>query len=224
MKTGQNKLENDIRKKLGKREIQPSAEAWNRLEAMLDAAEEKKPNRTWLFIAAGVAGFLLLTTMWFKSGNSLNTDVQTAVADGEKIEKPVDSVELPVTKFETQIQEAVVKAEPEVKMVEPKRNAPILKKKIIHEAIADQYRTPGIQSINQIEVNHDVVIPAPDQEVEQLLAEAQEKPKRKIKVDAKQLLSQVDGELEYSFREKVLHSLGRNFQEVKVALANRNLE
>lgn len=224
MKTGQNKLENDIRKKLGKREIQPSAEAWNRLEAMLDAAEEKKPNRTWLFIAAGVAGFLLLTTMWFKSGNSLNTDVQTSVADGEKTVKPVDSVEAPVTKLETQIEQAVVKAEPEVKRVEPKKSAPFLKKKIINEAIADQYRTPGIQSINQIEVNHDVVIPAPDQEVEQLLAEAQEKPKRKIKVDAKQLLSQVDGELEYSFREKVLHSLGRNFQEVKVALANRNLE
>jgi len=35
-------------------------------------------------------------------------------------------------------------------------------------------------------------------------------------------LSQVDGELELSFREKVIAKVNKNYQTVKVALANRN--
>jgi hypothetical protein len=43
-------------------------------------------------------------------------------------------------------------------------------------------------------------------------------------VNAKSLLSQVDGEVEYTFREKMLKKINKNYQEVKVALANRNNE
>ena len=43
-----------------------------------------------------------------------------------------------------------------------------------------------------------------------------------VKVDAKSLLSQVDGEMEYTFREKVLNKMNKNYKEIKVALANRN--
>jgi hypothetical protein len=41
----QNKLENQIKEKLNSREIQPSAQAWDRLDAMLTVAEEKKTQR-----------------------------------------------------------------------------------------------------------------------------------------------------------------------------------
>lgn len=44
----------------------------------------------------------------------------------------------------------------------------------------------------------------------------------KIKVDANSLLSQVDGELELSFREKVIKKIDKNYKSVKQALANRN--
>ena len=46
--------------------------------------------------------------------------------------------------------------------------------------------------------------------------------KQKIQVDPSSLLSQVDGELELSFREKVIAKVNKNYQTVKVALANRN--
>ena len=46
----------------------------------------------------------------------------------------------------------------------------------------------------------------------------------KVTVDASYLLSQVDSELELSFREKVIHKVSKNFQTIKVAFANRNLE
>lgn len=48
--------------------------------------------------------------------------------------------------------------------------------------------------------------------------------KNKVKINANDLLSQVDGELELSFREKVINKVNKNYQTVKVALANRNVE
>ena len=48
--------------------------------------------------------------------------------------------------------------------------------------------------------------------------------KTKIKVNPNTLLTQVDGELELSFREKVINKVNKNYQTVKVALANRNIQ
>jgi hypothetical protein len=50
------------------------------------------------------------------------------------------------------------------------------------------------------------------------------KQKAEVKVDAKSLLSQVDGELDLTFREKIINKVNKNYHEVKVALANRNKE
>lgn len=56
-----NKLEKQIREKLNAREIQPSSQAWDRLDAMLSVAENKKPRRKfWLYIAASIIGFVLV--------------------------------------------------------------------------------------------------------------------------------------------------------------------
>ena len=48
--------------------------------------------------------------------------------------------------------------------------------------------------------------------------------KSTVKVDAKSLLSQVDGEVECTFRERVLNKMNKNYKEIKVALTNRNNE
>ena len=57
------------------------------------------------------------------------------------------------------------------------------------------------------------------------LGKAQTKAKaNKINVDANTLLSQADGEVEMTFREKAINRLTKNYKEVKVALANRNNE
>ncbi|HQX02683.1 MAG TPA: hypothetical protein PKZ44_01100, partial [Flavobacterium sp.] len=56
-----NKLENKMREKLNKRTIQPSANAWDRLDAMLSVTEQKpKRNFKWLSIAAVFVGFTLI--------------------------------------------------------------------------------------------------------------------------------------------------------------------
>ena len=55
-----NKLDNQIREKLNARDIQPSAPAWDRLDAMLAVSEEKKSKKGygWFFVAASTLLFL----------------------------------------------------------------------------------------------------------------------------------------------------------------------
>ncbi len=65
--------------------------------------------------------------------------------------------------------------------------------------------------------------------VDDLLASVEKQPKTNtkvatIKVDANSLLSEVDGELEQTFREKVISRIGKSYQNAKSALANRNQE
>ena len=55
-----NKFENNIQEQFNKRTIAPSAQAWDRLDAMLTVAEEKKPKKGffWIGIAASFIVFL----------------------------------------------------------------------------------------------------------------------------------------------------------------------
>jgi hypothetical protein len=45
-----------------------------------------------------------------------------------------------------------------------------------------------------------------------------------IAVNSDHLLSQVDEELDLSFRERVLKSVNKKYREVKVAVVNRNIQ
>jgi len=60
----QHKLENEFKNKLNQREIKPSENSWDRLDAMLAVAEVKKPTRGygWIYIAASIIGFAFLGT------------------------------------------------------------------------------------------------------------------------------------------------------------------
>ena len=63
----QNKLETQFKEKLNSRKIKPTEMAWDRLDAMLSVAENKKPKRkfNWVYIAASFIGFLLVGTIFF---------------------------------------------------------------------------------------------------------------------------------------------------------------
>jgi tellurite resistance protein len=82
---------------------------------------------------------------------------------------------------------------------------------------------PRIISQEKIEMPKKVAV-----NVDDLLASVEKTSKKevnaKVKVNANSLLSQVDGELEQTFRQKVINRIGKNYQEVKEALANRNQE
>ncbi len=103
MTMGQNKLENQIREKLNSREIQPSAQAWDRLDAMLSVSEEKKTRRSfgWLYIAASVLVLVTLGTFFFSQKSTeinQNTVVGTEVKIDTVVKTPNSKFQIPIKK------------------------------------------------------------------------------------------------------------------------------
>ena len=251
-----NKIEKQFREKLNAREIQPSAQAWDRLDAMLSVAEEKKTRNPFgfLFIAASILVFATLGLFFFNQngidGNTINTvvDSETKI---DSVQNKTESLQSPIV--ESQKQNEVV-ATSAVKQTNDNQQ-PITKNQgvsinnqstthqnpIINREKPIEFQNPSdiaIKDLPKVQDKKDIYIKvdntkkyftSPNRD-ELLLAELDKvskqatESKSNIKVDAKSLLSQVDGEVEYSFREKMLQKINKNYQEVKVALAKRNNE
>ena len=65
------KFEEHIKDKLEQRKLQPSADAWQKLNDQLEDDASKKNNKTfwWLGIAASIVGVMLVGTIIMNSGN-----------------------------------------------------------------------------------------------------------------------------------------------------------
>ncbi|WP_163398252.1 hypothetical protein [Flavobacterium fluviatile] len=231
-----NNFEKDFREKLNQRTIEPDNKSWDRLDAMLSAAEErpkKKSKRKWLYIAASVVGFLLVGTFFFNQNKS-TTQRQEKVVFEENTKK--DSVEKPVLNNGNSVKTEIAVTENPSKenlLMEEKNHNQISNKTIKNES--NQIMESSVIIKNNQEkqsINNQTVIAENTKKltVDQLLetaenkviAENSAKPKSKIKVNANDLLNQVDGELELSFREKVISKVNKNYQTVKNAVASRN--
>lgn len=246
MKMAQNKLETQIKEKLNSREIQPSEMSWDRLDAMLSVAEEKKTKRSfgWLYIAASILVFLSVGLFFINQKKEVSgTDNQIVTKEIENNKEQSDSV---ITKqnftkkiANQQEEQVAVSIDNKPQIINKKSSEsfnqnnqkigvnPIInkEKEIEYQAteVIAQKDMPRIISQEKIEMPKKVAV-----NVDDLLASVEKTSKKeanaKVKVNANSLLSQVDGELEQTFRQKVINRIGKNYQEVKVALANRNQE
>ena len=226
-----NKLEKQIKEQLNSREIQPSEIAWDKLDSLLNAAEKPKRKFSWMYIAASFVSFLLIGTVYF----SQNTNGFDNLKNKVVIEKgivPEPYVETStVVKIQTQPNEVVEKT---VMKGRSTQNKSLVQKEkaIVNKIILNPNQVVEVSISNQkIEQKSIKLIPI-IVTVDELLAavemptrnENQLNPKQVVHVNAVNLLSQVDGELELSFREKVINKVSKNYQSVKVAITNRNLE
>ncbi|MBA4318939.1 MAG: hypothetical protein C0412_11115 [Flavobacterium sp.] len=231
----QNKLENEFRNKLNQREINPSENSWDRLDAMLTVAEEKKPIRSysWIYIAASsIIGFAFLGTFFFNQSNEIGTieSNEVVIENSQKVE-PIQKETHSIIPSNSKSESIAVISE--AKNV--KKNPRAIKSIIINQnqlaqnSNSDSLTTrlknsQSIQEAEQLASSN-----SNNNSVDEMLAAVQTAPKAAIpktavKVNPNTLLSQVDGELELSFREKVINKVNKNYQTVKVALANRNQE
>lgn len=225
-----NKLDNQIREKLNAREIQPSAQAWDRLDAMLTVSEEKKPKKGygWFFVAASTILFFGLGFFLFNSNET--TEINNSVPVVTTSSKTIDSVEtnkINVISVEN-VKSVLVQNEVNYSKKELRNIKPIATVELINEKnIIQENPIPITQHPSPSAYKY--VSP------ENLLAEVQtgEKvitsdkkisPKTKMKVDANSLLTNVEKELDENYRETTLDKLNRKFQDAKSALANRNYE
>lgn len=240
-----NNFEKDFRDKLNERKIEPSNKAWDRLDAMLSVVEDKKPitidsnkksKRKWLYIAASFIGFLLVGTLFFNQNKNAVEVPETVVVEKE-IERE-SAIKPAVNNLDSIKSESAIAEETSGQVSEKalakqgKVNNQISNKtnknesnQIAESSFIIKNNQEKQSSSNQVLITENAKSSNVDQLLEtaenKVLAESSTK-KAKVKINASDLLNQVDGELELSFREKMITKVNKNFQDVKVALSNRN--
>lgn len=245
-----NNIENQIREKLNSREIQPSAQAWDRLDAMLTVAEEKKTKRFpfwYIGVAASVLVLLTVGLFIFNQEKSISIPNNEIVVAPEKQEPKINN-ELPITEQNqvatTDTNQSKSINNQGVSINNQKNNQKNNQNSIINRNKEIEYLVAGdvaaVKDIPKMSSTEPIVVQPRKEtvqkkstyvDVDALLASAENSSKsqtksksEKIKVDANTLLTHADGEVEQTFREKVINRISKNYQEVKTALANRNQE
>ena len=210
-----NKFEKDFRDKLNQREIAPSENSWDRLDAMLAVAEKQQPKKSkdWFYIAASIIGFILIGSVFFSQTEEL-IDIKKSVVviENKEIIKPTEEVLINKEEVSVINQKSVATTNSNQKT---KNNASEIKPAlVINEEIQQE------QLVSKEKPTEEII--QKDIPVELFATTNIANPS--VKVDAKNLLSEVDGELELSFRERIVQKINKNYQNIKVALANRNQE
>ncbi|MEP2280140.1 hypothetical protein [Maribacter sp.] len=245
------KFEKHIQAKFQEREILPSENAWSKISSELnDDAPKKKPVYLWLGIAASVVVLIGVALFYFK-GTAVENEIPLKIVDTEEenIQEEV-LIEEPVSfKNEEQIVVVVLETEPSSKTVEvnevlmPKVEEPLIIDDEIKVAVVDN--VPNNKSSETLIVSDEIInskvaaiiaqvdvleqhSTVTDAEVDSLLKRAQDEILReKIfnkdkSVDAMALLTEVEDELDQSFRDQIFNSLKASFIKVRTAVADRN--
>ncbi|WP_395044627.1 hypothetical protein [Flavobacterium sp.] len=243
-----NKLEHQIKEKLNSREIKPTEMAWDRLDAMLSVAEEKKTKRfsflsfQFIGIAASILVFISLG-LFFLNQEKTSISTDDTIVTKEIVKDSVFKKTHPIeekfnnnNKGTIQEKQQLVQSTSQKHQTE-KTNQLIINQKTIVNPIINyekeiEFQTNEIiaqKDLHYFSTQEKIIISKPIVvNVDDLLStvESTKKTERKatITVNPNSLLSQVDGELNQTFREKVIKKINKNYREVKVALATRNQE
>lgn len=231
-----NNFDKNIQQKFSSREIEPSAQAWDRLDAMLTVAEEKKQpkNYFWLKIAATFLLFSGMSYLFFQQNQKSEISQPT--------NEVVNSVKTPTTEIENnEDKEFLISSETEKELaVATPKTTSTSTKEITKENEHSKYKAKLeihkeiTEKLKQISAHNEY---QPEQTTqkstynyvnpETLLAEVQGNKKQNgttntyqstLKVNPNDLLNSVESELDQSFKDKAL----TKFKQAKSAFVNRN--
>jgi len=232
-----NNFDKNIQQQFNSREIEPSAQAWDRLDAMLTVAEEKKQPAASYFWLKIAASFLLFTGMGYvffqqnqkseisKPSNEVVISKETPTNeienndDTEIIISPEEVNELAVsTPKTTNTTTEEVSKQNDNSKYKSKLDSHIEITEKLKEIITHNENNP--EQTNQ-KSTYNYVNP------ETLLAEVQGNKKQNgttntykstLKVNPNDLLNSVESELDESFKDKAL----TKFKQAKSVFVNRN--
>lgn len=224
----QHNLDNQIKSKLNTREIQPSAQAWDRLDAMLTVSENKKSRNGYgmLFVAASVVLFFGLGFFIFNQNEE--PKINNSIPVVTSVDEDIDSIE---TNKINQI--SVEKEQPILVQNENNFSTTQTNKKSegINKSLKKEHVLVENITSNPQQPSPSIQLPSPEKLLVEVPVNQKEIPsnkknsvKSKIKIDAASLLSTVEKELDENHKETTLDKLTKKFQDAKSALANRNYE
>lgn len=243
--------ENNIKKTLENRRIEPSAASWDSLANRLDVADKKKIKMPfwWMGIAASLIGVLLMTNVFFKDNPAdaqkpVIVDVQKPV-DKKLLTEPVSGQHLAtesetvknveMTEKETSINQFIkdkntldlaTPIQSTIAKTEKTATSEQVELEAEKQSFEDKKVSEIVAQINEIKSQGQTVT---DADIEALLLKAQKEitfqsvlKESTMTVDANSLLQDVESELQQSFRNKIFEALKNSYETVKTAVAERN--
>lgn len=241
----QNNFDKDIQQKFNSRKIEPSAQAWDRLDAMLTVAEEKKQpkNYFWLKIAATFLIFTGVGYIFFQQNQKseilqpTNEIVTAKETLKNEIENSENSDIIISSEVKNELAVATPKTTPSVIKKVSKQNDNSKHKSKLESYLAvteNELIAKNDNNITSQDNNNEnlkqVQIKKPTYNYvtpETLLAEVQGNKKSNgntntykstLKVNSNDLLNSVESELDQSFKDKTL----ARFKQAKTTFVNRN--
>lgn len=227
-------IENQFKEKINAREITPSIASWDRLDAMLTVSEKPKRSFKWMYVAASFLGFLLIGSLYFNQNQKENTILEIPVVTNdvkavpEADTKPIQLISAEKIKVTRVVKEELalneIKYETDSDSVLSNKENQAAEKEIIPEQIIPIINQKAEQKIVQRKssyVNADELLASVDNASPKKSSMVTQS---NVKVNSNELLTQVDGELDLTFREKAIKTVNHNFKAVKLALSNRNSE
>ncbi|WP_324025558.1 hypothetical protein QSV08_20590 [Maribacter sp. BPC-D8] len=244
------KFEKHIKAKFQEREINPSENAWSKISSELNTdTAKKKPVYLWLGVAASIVVLLGVALFYFNETNELNeSPIELVDIDNEnKVEEVVTKDPTQLKEEQVVIVETNTKTESRTIKKEEYKIPEVQESKTLNDAIevAVVAHVSTDQSTSKLEVSDEIInskvadivaqidvleqySTVTDAEVDSLLKRAQDEILRdKIfntdkSVDAMALLTEVEEELDQSFRDQIFNSLKAGFIKVRTAVADRN--
>ncbi|NND88077.1 MAG: hypothetical protein HKM28_02395 [Flavobacteriaceae bacterium] len=247
-----NNFEEEVREKLQEREMAVSENAWSQLDARLVATRNSKDRSfPWLAIAASIIGVLLVTSVWWTSQEEISPAIVSeeikAPIQEENETKNDDLIEdiAPAiveqdseVKLNSLTKMADVSASKTVSKVNP-TSIPQEPKHEMISSVKEKQMVANTQTRNDLEpeliasklVATETSITEQDvlninEEVEKLLEETENSIKSPLQkersIDAAALLSDVEDDLEESFRNKVFDAIGIGVEKIHTAVVERN--
>lgn len=244
------KFEKHIKSQFKDREIQPSENAWEKISSELNSdTSKKKPVYLWMGIAASVMVLIGIALFYFNGSDDVN-EIQFEVVDTDKKEALEERKSTESVSFLEKEPEVVVKNDVEkINSGVAKKQESIKNKEII--TVEDEIEVASVERIvlekkgDELEISDDIIntkvagivaqldvleqySTVTDAEVDSLLKRAQQEIlqekifKTDKSVDALALLTEVEGELDQSFRDQIFNSLKASFIKVRTAVADRN--
>lgn len=207
-------FEKNIKEKLYERKIQPTAQAWDKLEMMLNDQEvkaSKKSPRTYLFIAASILVFVSLGTFFFKMNSNLIEPNAIQIQPTENLVIEENRIEDFEEISEKKSHQNEVVSEP--KIIKANKN----------NAVAHLPETK--QNQKETKVVTDFVDAEIVENQKQVFAQVYQDEKQEIpasKVDPKKLLMVVEYERNVEKSASQFKQMKHKFEEVKTALNNIN--
>ena len=217
-----NKLEKQFKEKLNNREINPSEAAWDRLDAMLSVEQKPKQKFSWMYVAASFIGLLLVGTIFFNTKENEVEPEKNEVVIENTIPKINSNTEIIAPKKVSDFAKTILK-EKTIPLVQTQKNT---KSQFVNQTII----TTGKFVENESQKQNEGIVSnrnLQSENIDSLLVSVENKSisnakKSALKVNSTHLLSQVDNELQLSFREKALNTVTKKYKEAREALANRN--